>query len=365
MLIGIIISLICDTMAVLLKLIFFTIAVFQLAYGQCNSSRNVNLLEDSFGQVIDHHLESKLDNQTEVLKSNYENQTEFLDQILDTKQNEQREWIEENLNRRFNQMQNKFLQVLKQQKEEFEDTSQNNLRKSLEETLNRINQVQDTFVQVLESKLKQQKEEFEDTTQKLTKALEETRSKIRQMEDTFVQVLDGKLHEQKEHHDQRLRNQSEQFNGTTQSLKKDLKDNHLMLLNTVFSEIVTVEIFRVQYPQLYEQKENYLMLLNTVFGKDDVEMYSSHIKAIASNAINDDNDDCPTDWVKMMHTCIFLSPEIANFDNATKKCEEMDGQLYEPKTLFHNQLVYAIIEQKERTRQAFYIGIHDRYEEGS
>merc|ERR1712062_171997 len=67
----------------------------------------------------------------------------------------------------------------------------------------------------------------------------------------------------------------------------------------------------------------------------------------------------------MMNTCIFLSPEPANFDNATKKCEEMDGQLYEPKTLFHNQLVYAIIEEKERTRQAFYIGIHDRYEEGS
>ena len=85
MLIGIIISLICDTMAFLLKLLCFITLVFQLANGRCNSAGNVNLLEESFGQVIDHHLESKLDNQTEVLKLNYENQTEVLDQILDTK----------------------------------------------------------------------------------------------------------------------------------------------------------------------------------------------------------------------------------------------------------------------------------------
>ena len=307
--------------------------------------------------MIDHHLESKLDNQTEVLKLNYENQTEVLDQILDTKQNEQREWIEENMNRRFNQLQATFGKVLesklKQQKEEFEDTSQNDLRKSLEETFNKINQVRDTFVQMLESKLKQQKEEFADTTQKLTKSLEETRSKINQMEDTFVQVLDGKLNEQKEHHDQGLKNQSEQFEEATQNLRKYLKDNHLMLLNTVFSDIVMVEILRVQHPQLNEQKENYLKLLNTVFDKDDVEMYSSNIKAIARKAMNDGNDDCPTDWVKMMHTCIFLSPEPANFDNATKKCEEMDGQLYEPKTLFYNQLVYAIIEEKNGQGRRF------------
>ena len=68
MLIGIIISLICDTMAFLLKLLCFITLVFQLANGRCNSAGNVNLLEESFGQVIDHHLESKLDNQTEVLK---------------------------------------------------------------------------------------------------------------------------------------------------------------------------------------------------------------------------------------------------------------------------------------------------------
>ena len=81
--------------------------------------------------------------------------------------------------------------------------------------------------------------------------------------------------------------------------------------------------------------------------------------------MNDSTDDCPTDWVKIMHSCIFLASETANFDTATEKCEEMDGQLYEPMTLFHNQLVYALIEEKERAGHAFYIGIHDRYDEGS
>merc|ERR1711884_640785 len=128
-----------------------------------------------------------------------------MDQILDTKQHEQSVWIKE-----------------------------------------KITQLKDTFVNVLNAKLNEQK-------------------------DTFAQVLDTKLNEQKEHYDQAITNQSKQFEEATQNLRRSLEENHLMVLNSVFD-------------------------------KDDVEMYSnsSYLKEIARKAMNDDTDDCPTDWVKIM-----------------------------------------------------------------
>ena len=76
------------------------------------------------------------------------------------------------------------------------------------------------------------------------------------------------------------------------------------------------------------------------------------------------NKFCPTNWTKVLDSCILISSESTNFDNAIEKCEDLDGKLYEPQTLFHNQLVSALIEDDLRD-SSFWIGIHDKYTEGS
>ena len=43
----------------------------------------------------------------------------------------------------------------------------------------------------------------------------------------------------------------------------------------------------------------------------------------------------------------------------------MGGKLYEPKNLEHNRRVYALIEAKGLEGVNFWIGIHDKYNEGS
>merc|ERR1711953_675998 len=91
--------------------------------------------------------------------------------------------------------------------------------------------------------------------------------------------------------------------------------------------------------------------------------------SLASTFIADSDQStksCPTNWNKVLNTCIYLSSGSAtDFDTAIEKCEDMDGKLYEPQSLFHNQLVYALIEEKGLEGSGFWIGIHDKFTEGS
>ena len=74
---------------------------------------------------------------------------------------------------------------------------------------------------------------------------------------------------------------------------------------------------------------------------------------------------CPPNWNKVSDSCILLSSENADFDTAIEKCKDQGGKLYEPQSLSHNQLVYALIEEKGQEDQPFWIGIHDKDTENS
>merc|ERR1712062_548485 len=67
---------------------------------------------------------------------------------------------------------------------------------------------------------------------------------------------------------------------------------------------------------------------------------------------------CPPNWNKVVDSCILLSSERADFDTAIEKCKDLDAKLYEPQSLSHHQLVYALIEGKGLEHQSFWIGIH-------
>merc|ERR1712062_530270 len=72
---------------------------------------------------------------------------------------------------------------------------------------------------------------------------------------------------------------------------------------------------------------------------------------------------CPPNWNKVLDSCILLSSESANFDTAIEKCKDLDAKLYEPQSLSHNHMVYALIEGKGLEEYSFWIGIHDKFTE--
>ena len=74
---------------------------------------------------------------------------------------------------------------------------------------------------------------------------------------------------------------------------------------------------------------------------------------------------CPIYWKKVSNSCILLSSEKTNFDTAVKKCKDQGGKLYEPQSLSHNQMVYALIEEKGLESKNFWVGIHDKNTENS
>ena len=74
---------------------------------------------------------------------------------------------------------------------------------------------------------------------------------------------------------------------------------------------------------------------------------------------------CPTNWNKVLDSCILLSSEEADFDTAIEKCKDLDAKLYEPQSLSHNQMVYALIEEKGLEAKHFWVGIHDKNAENS
>ena len=153
--------------------------------------------------------------------------------------------------------------------------------------------------------------------------------KLDQQKDGFVQVLDDKMDHQKDEFVQLLENKFEKqkddlvqlFQTTIEGQTKKMEENHAMVLYSLASTFIA----------------------------DSVQSTKS----------------CPTNWNKVLDTCILLSSGSADFDTAIKKCEDMDGKLYEPQSLFHNQLVYALIEAKGIQSSGFWIGIHDKFTEGS
>merc|ERR1712062_717874 len=74
---------------------------------------------------------------------------------------------------------------------------------------------------------------------------------------------------------------------------------------------------------------------------------------------------CPANWNKVSDSCILLSSERTDFDTAIEKCKDLDAKLYEPQSLSHNQMVYALIEEKGQEGYYFWIGIHDKNTENS
>merc|ERR1712029_96165 len=74
---------------------------------------------------------------------------------------------------------------------------------------------------------------------------------------------------------------------------------------------------------------------------------------------------CPANWNKVSESCILLSSEYSDFDTAVEKCKDLDAKLYEPQSLSHNQMVYALIEEKGLESKDFWVGIHDKNTENS
>ena len=77
-------------------------------------------------------------------------------------------------------------------------------------------------------------------------------------------------------------------------------------------------------------------------------------------ALNSDFLACPTDWVRVLESCILVSNEMATFDKAAEKCKEFhsDASLYEPPNKHHNDLVFNLLSNEHH-----WIGINDRLEE--
>ena len=113
-----------------------------------------------------------------------------------------------------------------------------------------------------------------------------------------------------------------------------------------------------------EQKEQFEVLL--LKQKEDFEqkllgLQEKFNDILTAVALNSDFLPCPSDWVRVVHSCIWVSNEKATFDNATEKCKELDSaaSLYEPPNKHHNDLVFNLL----KTNENHWIGIHDRIEE--
>ena len=75
---------------------------------------------------------------------------------------------------------------------------------------------------------------------------------------------------------------------------------------------------------------------------------------------------CPPDWIRIMNSCIRTSTESLAFNEAAEKCKEFDtnARLYEPRSKLHNQLVFALLKERNEIDNFRWIGVHDKHEEG-
>ena len=147
----------------------------------------------------------------------------------------------------------------------------------------------------------------------------QTINMLDELREAFEEILDRKLQEQIEYFEEKFREQNE----TNEILEKELSE------------------------QKYASEEELETILKE-FVHLSVQVQSNE-----------------TEWVRILNSHIWLSSETANFDNASEICDGMDARLYEPQSLLHNRLVYSLIEAKKRNNKHHFIGIHDKYEEGS
>ena len=77
--------------------------------------------------------------------------------------------------------------------------------------------------------------------------------------------------------------------------------------------------------------------------------------------------ECRSGWYRIMETCIWLSREKKNFDDARDHCATMNldqGRLFEPTSRLQNDLVVTLLKNRQNESHAW-IGITDRIEEGT
>ena len=77
--------------------------------------------------------------------------------------------------------------------------------------------------------------------------------------------------------------------------------------------------------------------------------------------------ECDSGWYRVMESCIWLSREKKNFDDARDHCATMNldqGRLFEPTSRLQNDLVVTLLKNRQNESHAW-IGITDRLEEGT
>ena len=129
------------------------------------------------------------------------------------------------------------------------------------------------------------------------------------------------------------------------------------------------ELIEMFDAKLEQQKNDFVQLLDAKMEQQNENCNQRMNEKFEEfqTALEDLKDSltCPTYWKKVSDSCILLSSEYTDFDTAVEKCKDLDAKLYEPQSLSHNQLVYALIEEKGQEDQPFWIGIHDKDTENS
>ena len=197
------------------------------------------------------------------------------------------------------------------------------------------------------------------------------------------EIIDGRNVESQEFMNQRFDKLGEDLievsnkigderNAMEQVMKANLEDQSDTIKTSVISrldeqngKLELLEDFEQNMESKFEeQKEQFEVLL--LKQKEDFEqkligLQEKFNDILTAVALNSDFLACPTDWVRVIDSCIWVSNEKATFDNATEKCKELDSaaSLYEPPNKHHSELVFNLL----KTERSHWIGIHDRFEE--
>jgi len=171
----------------------------------------------------------------------------------------------------------------------------------------------DELNEMFDSKQEEQRNKIEDDIGQVLNV------KLEQQKDGFVQILDDKMDQQKDEFVQLLEKQKNDFVQLLDDKMEQQTENCNQRMNEKFEELQN-------------------MLLNL---------------------------GCPAGWNKVSDSCILLSSEYTDFETAVVWCKDLDAKLYEPQSLSHNQMVYALIEEKGLESKNFWVGIHDMNTENS
>ena len=80
---------------------------------------------------------------------------------------------------------------------------------------------------------------------------------------------------------------------------------------------------------------------------------------------------CPNGWYRILDSCIWLSQEKLNYEDANTRCGELvaNGRLFEPMNLLQNNLVKQLAQTLVETSESLneyhiWVGIDDKLVEG-